>query len=69
MPVAEIGKEYTYNGKKYVACKAKKWQPCNSCDLYKTVGCVQPMRNGMPHTCIDSREVTDLIFVEVKEDD
>jgi hypothetical protein len=67
MPVAEIGKIYTLNGKKYVACKAN-WKPlCIGCDLHITGGCTKMMRDGVAHTCIAEEERNDVIFVEVKE--
>jgi hypothetical protein len=71
MPVAEIGKIYTYNGKKYVARKAQKPQDCAGCDLYaiyapRHMACPKLMHDGLPHTCIDEKARNDVIFVEVE---
>lgn len=71
MPVAEIGKVYTYNGKKYVACEVKNRMTCVGCSLL-TNRCeadrpVKMMRDGLPYTCLDRIKRDCVIFVEVKE--
>lgn len=66
MPVAEVGKEYTYNGKRYVARKHKGRIPCMECALSTFGGCTKIMRDGLPYTCYDEKEENDVIFVEVE---
>ena len=70
MPVAEVGKTYTYNGKKYVAQKEKNRMTCAECSLFRNRcvadGHVRMMRDGVAHTCVDGINRDGVIFKELK---
>ena len=71
MQVAEIGKIYTYNGKKYLAQKPNGEMSCVGCSLFRNRcaadGHVRMMCDGLPYTCIDMAKRDCVFFVEVKK--
>lgn len=73
MRAAKIGKIYTYNGKRYVACEAEDITSCKGCDLYAPPidwysACPRMIRNGKPYSCINKVERNHVIFKMVKNE-
>ena len=73
MPVAEIGKIYEYNGKKYVARPSQETLGCDGCALLeeyaeKRFPCPKLIRKGVRYSCWERGERDDVIFEEAKNE-